>query len=543
MNRLSAGRVLAVLLGTFSLVNSAQGAQSSEERSLNELRNTVVNLLQALVQKGVMTQEQAGALVQQAQTKAEQDAAAAAAEEAAEADAVRVTHVPDIVKLEIRNQVANEVKPQVVTEVLAAARNEKWGVPGALPDWVNKVRLIGDVRVRGQGDIFASANADNFYLDYNTVNARGGIGRAGIAALSNIAEDRQRLRLRARFGAEVTIADGVKAAIRASTGNFTDPVSTNQTLGNTGTRYQFGVEQAYIRWDLAGSRNYPWLTLQAGRTPNPWVSTDLLWDADLSFEGVSATYRLGLSSVNPRQRHVFFTLGGFPLQEIELSKEDKWLYGAQLGLEWTFSGGSRLRVAGALYDYENIVGQRNALDSTLYDFTAPQFLQRGNTLFDIRTDSDGSTNLYALAADYTIANLLASFELALTDNLRLTLTGDYVRNIGYDEKDVLARTRELVPARTEGYQGELAVGSTNVYRRGGWRAFMGYRYLERDAVLDAFTDSDFRGGGTDVKGYFLGGDLGLTNNVWLRMRYLSGSEIDGPPLGLDVWQLDVNTQF
>jgi hypothetical protein len=79
--------------------------------------------------------------------------------------------------------------------------------------------------------------------------------------------------------------------------------------------------------------------------------------------------------------------------------------------------------------------------------------------------------------------------------------------------------------------------------RGGWRVFLGYRYLERDAVLDAFTDSDLRLGGTDVEGYYLGGYFGLSDGTFLRLRYLSGNEIDGPPLGIDVWQLDINAQF
>ena len=54
-----------------------------------------------------------------------------------------------------------------------------------------------------------------------------------------------------------------------------------------------------------------------------------------------------------------------------------------------------------------------------------------------------------------------------------------------------------------------------------WRVSLGYRYLERDAVLDAFTDSDFRLGGTDVQGFIVGGEYALTPRVLLRARYLS----------------------
>ncbi len=72
---------------------------------------------------------------------------------------------------------------------------------------------------------------------------------------------------------------------------------------------------------------------------------------------------------------------------------------------------------------------------------------------------------------------------------------------------------------------------------------MGYRYLERDAVVDAFTDSDFRLGGTDVKGFTFGAEYALNPRTQMRLRYLSGNEIDGPPLGIDVLQLDLTAQF
>ena len=87
------------------------------ERNLTELQNTVINLLQALVDKGLLTREQAQQLVKQAQDKAASDAAAAAAAGAAQAkedqNAVRVPYVPQVVKDEISKQVAQEVKPQV----------------------------------------------------------------------------------------------------------------------------------------------------------------------------------------------------------------------------------------------------------------------------------------------------------------------------------------------------------------------------------------------------------------------------------------------
>ena len=65
----------------------------------------------------------------------------------------------------------------------------------------------------------------------------------------------------------------------------------------------------------------------------------------------------------------------------------------------------------------------------------------------------------------------------------------------------------------------------------------------RDAVLDAFTDSDFRLGGTDAKGYSLGGSYGLGKNTAASARYLSGDSISGAPLSVDVFQFDVQIRF
>jgi diguanylate cyclase (GGDEF)-like protein len=122
-----------------------------------------VNLLQTLVEQGVMPREKAQALVQQAQEKAATDAAAAAA---ADEGAVRVTYVPQTVRDEISRQVAEDVRPQLVDDVVARAKQERWGVPAALPDWLARVRWSGDVRVRAESDLYADGNLPQTRLDF-----------------------------------------------------------------------------------------------------------------------------------------------------------------------------------------------------------------------------------------------------------------------------------------------------------------------------------------------------------------------------------------
>ena len=62
-------------------------------------------------------------------------------------------------------------------------------------------------------------------------------------------------------------------------------------------------------------------------------------------------------------------------------------------------------------------------------------------------------------------------------------------------------------------------------------------------MLDIFSDSDFRGGGTDNKGYILQGQYALDDNTWMTLKLISADEIDGPLYGLDTVQLDLNAAF
>lgn len=528
----SAAVVAALLLGTTPAVGD-------ERADLEKLRATVTGLIGALVEQGVLSREAADAMIR----KAEADAARTVAAQAPPAGPgeVRVTYVPQLVKDEIRAQVRDELRQEVAQDVMDRARQEQWGVPAALPDWVARLKFHGDLRLRAQGDRYADGNAQFAYFDFLEINDAGGLNEAGADGLLNTTEDRDRLRARARLGLDVTITDRLLAGFRLSTGNTRDPVSTNQTLGNTGNRYETVLDQAFLRYQAAGAM--PWLTAWGGRFGNPWLSTDLVWDGDLGFEGAAATLRHDFAGSGRPARGVFLTAGAFPLQEEELSSKDKWLFGGQAGFDVGFADQSRLKAGLAYYHFRNITGRRNVLDGIEYDFTAPDYLQKGNTLYDIRNDTDPQTQLFALAADYHLLDLTVQYDIARFAPYHVILTGDFVRNIGFDKDEVAARIGGPIEAKVNGYQFLTSVGWPQVTAAGRWRVFGGYKHLERDAVLDAFTDSDFHLGGTDAKGWILGGDYGLARNTWLTLRYLSADEIDGPPLGIDVLQLDLNTRF
>jgi hypothetical protein len=542
------GVIGAVLVGLS--LSCAQAAD--EQQSLEELRNTVVNLLQSLVDKGLLTREQAEQLVKRAQDKASADAAAEAAKKAAvakeEQNAVRVPYVPQIVKDEISKEVAAQVQPAVVADVVKEAKEEKWGIPAALPDWLSRVRVFGDVTVRGQRDLYADDNSRDQILDFNAINQAGGIAKTTYPFL-NTTQDESRLRLRARFGIEGDLSPNWRAYVRLASGSLTDPGSESQTEGTYSERYTVGIDQAYIVWDSNSGNNLSAITAQAGRFGNPWFSpTELIYARDLSFEGVAGTVRLGWGDGGADRSHVYAIAGAFPMLQVPLENQDnKWMAGAQLGtnLRWA-DGAQHLRIGIAYYDFMHVTGEENTPDSTLLNYTAPAFIRFGNSVFDIAnsTEPAGSVNLFALAAHFRLVDVAANYELKF-HRYSLALTADAVRNIGYNEAQVEELTGQTMPsAENKGYVGEVSFGDPVPDDGfGKWRAAIGYRYVKRDAVIDAWTDADFHEGGTNAEGYYLWTSMGIVKNVWVRLRYLSGNEIDGPRYGVDIWQLDLNARF
>lgn len=538
-------------------------AVAGERESMEALRATTLNLINALVEQGVLPKAKADALIKEAEAKAAVTTAANAPATDGTPPVVRVQYIPEAVKSEIREQLKREV--------LAQARTERWGEPGSLPDWINRVNWEGDLRLRFQQDVFQKDNAHWLtttvaagYFDYQKWNQSVKSAKSIAAAIDpgnflylsptgTAAQDaHDSYKVRARLKMNAKISDDVSAGFRITTGSTTSPLSTNQSLGTGLNKYSLVLDQAYLKANLTS-----WLTVSGGRIGNPWLGTELLWANDLGFEGATATVRpAGYSDLTP-----WVTVGAFPLQDLGTSKRNKWLYGTQAGLDWNLDTNSTARIALGLFDYKNthcIPNKANASQDPTNaefntDYTAPQFMQKGNSICNIRTannyaydvaNNSGVYNqLYGLAADYRELNLTATVDLAHFDPVHVWATADVVRNIGFKRQAILARTGLDIVPRVKGYLGKVAVGMPELKSAGDWQFQVGYRYLEKDAVIDAYTDSDFHLGGTDAKGYTLYGAYALDKNTVLGLKWMSANEIHDLPLHIDVLQTDLSVRF
>jgi hypothetical protein len=546
--------------------------------------NVTVNLISRLVQKGILTREEAAVLIQQAENDAAQAQAAAAAPipldpltGGASSNETRVTYIPEVVK--------NQMRDQIQQELMAQAREEKWGT-ARNPDWTSKFKLFGDFRGRYEGIFFGDQNdPDALFTNFNAINTGTPYDVTNslnnFSSLYNVDQDRRRARIRLRAGTEVLLGEGFNAGIRLATGESNSPTSPNQSLGASGgnfSKYAIWLDRAFLSYDL-GPQNGDGeeLTLLLGRFDNPFFSTEIQWDDDIGFDGAAFRGRVNLTE----KVSTFFTGGLFPVFNTDLNfasnqpqkfdSTDKYLYGAQVGIDWKIDDQWKAKVALSYYDFQAIQGQLSdpftplsASDSGNTDSTRPGFAQRGNTYMPLRNITPTAANGFGTTNQYQYYGLASKFRnLTLTGRLdydhyeqvKFALTGEITKNLGFDESEVASNAYSSGrPGRTINtpgdYEGgdlawnlQLQIGHPAMDRKHDWLATLGYRYVESDSIVDGFTDSDFGGGGTNLKGFTLGAAYALTSSVRIGAKWMSADEIDGPPLATDTLQFDINARF
>lgn len=560
LNRLAAALALAAA-GAAAL--PAHSAPAPSE-------NATINLIRLLVQQGVLKPEQADALVAQAEAEAKTARQATPDRGAAVAQAgdVRVPYIPQTV----RDQIRDEVK----AEVMVQAKEENWAQPNTFPDWVSRITVEGDVRVRDESRFYNGGNS-NEITDFAKLNANGPYDvnpntNGGYPPMLNTREDRRnQLRIRARLGVRAEISDDWTAGIRLATGSDDSPVSTSQTLGGGMGKKDIWLDQAYLTY-----RPAKWATVTGGRIANPFESTDTLFSNDLNFDGIAAIFKQPLQG---RDVTLFGTLGAFATEYAnngwnsssmsEGATENKWLLGGQVGADWKINNQNSLRGALAYYHFDNIAGKRSSAcspwagdESCDTDWSRPAFMQKGNTLFLLRNIAPNPLNpadtpqpqYVGLASKFDLLDLNLRWDTRVFDGLGLRLNGNYIRNLAYSKSKMASRSQGYI-VNNFGDNGDIESGpnawmlqatlgrSYDLKEKGDWLAFVGYKYIQPDALPDAFNDSSFHQGGTNARGYYIGAGYAFEKNVYGVFRWMSTKEIYGAPLAIDTMQFEINARF
>lgn len=548
--------------------------------------SAMVRLIRGLMQSGTLTKDVGEALLAQAQTEAmaaqttQRQAAAAATVPAAgglrpEAGDVRVPYVPQTV----RDQIRDEIKG----EVMAQAKTEGWAAPNQTPEWTQRIRFEGDVRVRNESRLFSGGNS-NEVVNHAAINEGSGYDvnlrtTAGLPPLLNTRQDRKHLwRARARIGLAADISDNTHAGVRLATGSDESPVSTTQTLGGGLGKKNIWLDQAWL-----SHKPMEGLTVIGGRFGNPFISTDTLFSGDLNFDGIAVKYEKPLPS--NKDFELFGTLGLMPLEyssdsfpsnsQHKAVSHNKWLLGVQGGASWKLDDTNRLRGALAYYDFRNVSGKVSS-PCALYagatacstDWSRPAFMQKGNTLMmlrDIALNPSNPSNTeqpqyFGLASKLQLLDMNFRWDTQVAGGYGLRLDANYVRNLAYDADEMFQRARggivnnyganaPLNPTRADfksggnAYMFQATFGKPSPAQRGDWNVLAGYKRIEPDSMPDGYNDSSFHQGGTNARGFFVGGSYAIDKNTWFTGRWSATREVYGTPYQIDTLQIELNARF
>lgn len=225
-------------------VQALRDAVAAQQRQIEELKQ----MLQQRDQQWQQSQQQ----LQQAQT-----AASEAQQKAATAETAASGQKDTVAKL---SSDLEDVK-LTLTNNATGTQDEQKRV-SALEGLVGRFRLTGDIRVRGE----------SFFQ-----------GAAGTAT----EVDRQRARLRVRFGFEGKLNEDFMGGLSIATGTLGDPTSTNTTMTNFFDKHTIGLDKAYIVWN---PRIAKWVTVTSGKFAYTWNRTPQTFDSYLNPEGFTAKF-------------------------------------------------------------------------------------------------------------------------------------------------------------------------------------------------------------------------------------------------------------
>jgi hypothetical protein len=355
---------------------------------------------------------------------------------------------------------ATETNPIALS---AAAAPAPANTPAPLAELASRLNVAGDLRVRAQAD-------------YNA-------GKS---------DERNSAQVRGRFGATYAVSDFVTVGARLVTGDYDNPKSTDVPLSNFDNKFRVNLDLAYTRLDFGGAQVY------AGRVPQPFVRTELVWDGDVMPQGVSANYKLPLAGGGAIKANGLF----FVVDEWAAGK-DSTMLGGQLAYESPALGNWKYDAAAAYYHY------------TLGSIA-------GATATDFRTNLRKPDGTYL--SDFHLGDLIVGATYGgFGERWPLRIVGDFVHNFG------------AATSADTGYGVDLLLGRAS--KKGDWRVGYGYSVAQTDSVFAAFSH-DNTSLASNYRQHMLSADYVVApgtfiNATWARYKPYNGT--DTPAFDTNDW--------
>lgn len=325
-----------------------------------------------------------------------------------------------------------ELEPEPAPAQAATTPAAAPTLASATADTAPRLKISGDARVRAQGD----------WSDDDGKN-------------------RLSMQFRGRLGATWAATDRLTVGARLATGDADDPNSVDVQLSNWLDDLDISLDQAYLRYDIGHAELY------AGKMPQPFKRTELVWDGDVNPQGLAIRHGLPLAGGGTLRSNALY----FVVDE-SAGGPDSEMAGLQLGYDSPRGGDWRFDAALAYYHYD--LGSLAGADAG-----------------DFRSNLRGADGRYL--SDFHLANALLGVDYhGFGERWPLRLVADYVKNLGaWNDAD-------------SGYGVDLILGKAA--QPGDWRFTYGYAMTQADAVLAAFSQ-DSIGIGTNYRLHALSADF------------------------------------
>ena len=379
----------------------------------------------------------------------------------------------------------NNQKAELKEVAAETAKKEAETSVAGIPDWVKKIDFKGDLRLRH--DTQWRDEGDDKY-----------------------ARNRERVRLRLGFNTKIT--DTTKVGVRLVSGSGYQN-TTNQSFDEHARGKYIFIDRMYASW-----KPLDFLKITGGKHKNPLVTSSLVWDSDVSPEGLSESLNFKVSD----NVAIFSNFGQWFIEELKIkdSNRDPTLLAFQLGAKIKPSKKTQFEFAGAYYDFLNLDTLDWDKDGPLGDTTT--FLGYNNKygqqmIFD---------NDKKLLNEFQCWELLAKLKIKDVLPVPFSVFGSYIINVGADIDELMEKgvdPGDSDPADLAVYEGDdrdtgWLVGASvgNKKKKGDVYAKYFYQQLKDYAFPAVFVDSDFHGGGTNNKGHYIQGRYFLTDNIQAR---------------------------
>ncbi len=343
---------------------------------------------------------------------------------------------------------------------------------------------------------------------------------------------RNRQRIRARLGVYPWINEELTGGIQLSTaGAGTETTSRNETLDDQFLPDPIYLNECFINFHpmaLHGEVNFILGKRDVANTLI--VENDLVWDSDLTFEGVTAQYG---KDVDGKKKSGWSAVAGYYMlnemdQKGDPTKLEKDAY-VIVG-QAAYSGEASdltYQIGAGYYDYMNFDVKNKSVAATQAT-TAP-------FTYTAATSAKYSPEYDYTGKDFNILEIFGSIGGQLTEKLPWKIAGQYAVNTAQTSTNP-----NIDEKKVHSYLAGIKIG--NAKSVGDWSLGTDYVKIERDA-LTILTDSDRNGGSaTDLKGFKVSGAYHLVQDMTVGATYFNFSKI-GDDTTRHTFMLDTVIKF